>query len=605
MDRLVFPLRPRNARADGLRMAGMGLAMMLIGGVALGAGGDGSVNPLRLVGVLVGFSGLFQLLPGLLLVIRGREPGDVELVGETLKAFRGPFARRRMTLPLADVRSVLLQTGRGGARLFVGGTDATLLLDSAEFAAPDGLARLALALRERIHALPEGAARVAHLDQQVEVARALDRQRPWATYTFLASVLLAFGLQLREGALTDPIAMIRLGAGVPALIQEGEWFRLVSANFLHGVDVHIFANALAIWLLGSLLEKLVGPWRLVIVYLLSALGGAVASTLWSGAPMMVGASTAIFGLFGALVVTDRIYRWQVPPVMRQSIRWLVVVVAINVVLSLSVPQIDKAAHLGGFVVGMAAAWLVLPRDRRLRPLDPGGTRMWLGALALSALFAGGLVRAAQNARDFNPRTGLLVLAHHPDLPPELLNNTAWMVVIEPSTPPDALEVALEMAERAVAAVPDTPSFLDTRAGARFRLGQVEGALADERLAFALEPGPVYAAHLLRMLRDAGALADVTATLEEVGRVVLAGVPGGAFTILGRYEAAGEAGLFVARVNRPGAEPARLAPATLDRVLPAGATIRVLRVDPSLEAEGKSLRADEYQAWADRGQGELP
>ncbi|MEZ4468448.1 MAG: hypothetical protein R3F43_29430 [bacterium] len=108
-----------------------------------------------------------------------------------------------------------------------------------------------------------------------------------------------------------------------------------------------------------------------------------------------------------------------------------------------------------------------------------------------------------------------------------------------------------------------------------------------------------------MLRDAGALADVTATLEEVGRVVLAGVPGGAFTILGRYEAAGEAGLFVARVNRPGAEPARLAPATLDRVLPAGATIRVLRVDPSLEAEGKSLRADEYQAWADRGQGELP
>ncbi|MEZ4468446.1 MAG: hypothetical protein R3F43_29420 [bacterium] len=56
-------------------MAGMGLAMMLIGGVALGAGGDGSVNPLRLVGVLVGFSGLFQLLPGLLLVIRGREAG--------------------------------------------------------------------------------------------------------------------------------------------------------------------------------------------------------------------------------------------------------------------------------------------------------------------------------------------------------------------------------------------------------------------------------------------------------------------------------------------------------------------------------------------------
>ncbi|MCB9549497.1 MAG: rhomboid family intramembrane serine protease [Myxococcales bacterium] len=606
MDRLVFPLRRRNTRVEGLRMAGVGLAMMVAGGLGLGAGGGGVVSPFRLIGVLIAFSGFFQLLPGLLLVIRGREEGDVELDGERLVAFRGPFARRRQTLDLRDIRSILLQSGRGGARLFIGGTQTTLVLDSGEFATADGLARLALALRERIQALPDGTARVAHLDAQVDVARALDRQRPWATWAFIASIILAFGLQLRQGALEDPVAMIRLGAGVPALIAEGEWFRLVSANFLHGFDVHVFANGLALWMLGSLLERLVGPWRLVIIYLTSALGGALASTLWSDAAMMVGASTAIFGLFGALVVTDRVYRWQIPPVMRQSIRWLVILVAINVVISLPVPQIDKAAHLGGFVAGMAVAWLILPRDGRFRPQDPGGTVVWLGALALSALFGVGLVQAAYNARDFNPRGALEALASHPDLPPGMLNNTAWMVVIQRDAPMDALEVALAMAERAVTAEPDEPSFLDTRAGARFRLGQLEGALADERRAFALSPGAVYAAHLHRMIRDAGAADGVTASLGDVARVEVAGLPTGAFTLLGVYSAPGtDGGLFLARVNDPAATTARLAPATLERVLPEGARIEIRRVDASLEIEGERLRAGEYMAWPDTGVGELP
>lgn len=586
-------------------MALIGVAMLIGGGWLLSGAAPGPVSLMRLAGILLAFQGIFQIVPGLLLAVRGRVEADIELRPDAFVAFAHTLAARPVTLPLADVRSVMVQVGRRGSRIFVGGTQTTLVVDSDELARPEDLQRLALALREALRAQPDGEARLRTLDRQVEETRLLDRVRPWATWALITTITLAFGLQLREHALEDPVAMLRLGAGSAALVAEGEWFRLFSANFLHAFETHLILNGLGLWLLGALLERLLGPWRLIIIYLASALGGAVASTLWDGAPIMMGASTAVFGLAGGLWVTERVFRWQIPPIFRQSIRLLSVVVLLNLVVGFTAPLVDQAAHLGGFATGMGAAWLVLPRDRKFRPLDPGGFKTWLAAVALAAAFGAGLIAAARNARDFEPQVALAALLHHPTSDPGLLNNTAWMMVARPETNQETLEVALAMADKALAAEPGLATFLDTRGGALYRLGRVDEAIVVERSAFAADPNKVYAAHLERMLGWVRPVLDTTVVPEDMHRAELRGGPPGPVTVLGTYRSGHQTGFFIARAEREGGEDVRLAPANLGLELPEEVELEIRWVGASLPAEVEKLRANEYQAWLDVGAGELP
>ena len=143
----------------------------------------------------------------------------------------------------------------------------------------------------------------------------------------------------------------------PVGVADGEWYRMLTAAFVHQEFWHLGLNMYALWILGRMLEPVLGRWRFVTLYVLSALGGSAASLL---APDVIsyGASGAVFGLMGALFVVLRRFGRDVTAVL--------VILAINAVFGFVVPGIDWRAHLGGLITGavLAFAFAHAPRAHR-------------------------------------------------------------------------------------------------------------------------------------------------------------------------------------------------------------------------------------------------
>ena len=169
--------------------------------------------------------------------------------------------------------------------------------------------------------------------------------------------LIGFGvpdLNLRFGNL----AIARNGFELIG-VAEGEYYRLITAAFLHANLIHILFNMFALAQLGPTLEQALGRARFLALYLLSALGGSVLS-YWLSSPgqLGVGASGAIFGLFGAYYVVVRR--------LGGDTQSILVLLGINLLITFTVPNIDWRAHLGGLVTGavIAAAFAYVPRGPR-------------------------------------------------------------------------------------------------------------------------------------------------------------------------------------------------------------------------------------------------
>jgi membrane associated rhomboid family serine protease len=177
------------------------------------------------------------------------------------------------------------------------------------------------------------------------------------TKILVAVNVILFGLQLlTDDRITNRFAMQGLAVAV-----EGEWYRLLSSAFLHTGITHLALNMLALWFVGAAVEPRLGRWRYLTVYLLSALGGSVLSyVLDSPFQASVGASGAVFGLFGALFVLMLRLRFDV--------RGLLAIIAINVVIGfLPGFNINWRAHLGGLLVGglLTAVMVYAPQRSRL------------------------------------------------------------------------------------------------------------------------------------------------------------------------------------------------------------------------------------------------
>jgi membrane associated rhomboid family serine protease len=137
---------------------------------------------------------------------------------------------------------------------------------------------------------------------------------------------------------------------IPAAIAQGEWWRLLTSTVLHGGILHLLFNMYALYWLGPQLERSLGNVRFAALYVLSALGGSIASYWFSDLnTVSVGASGAIFGLITATIVIGR--------EMRNDVSQLVVLLGINVVIGFLQVGIDWRAHFGGAAVGAAVAYL--------------------------------------------------------------------------------------------------------------------------------------------------------------------------------------------------------------------------------------------------------
>jgi membrane associated rhomboid family serine protease len=217
-------------------------------------------------------------------------------------------------------------------------------------------------------------------------------ERPLVTWTLVAiNVLVYIGEIVSSTTLVNDGAMV--GKFSPTIgVADGQWYRLVTSAFLHeppggGFGIfHILFNMWALIVVGPALERLLGRTRFLAVYLVSALGGSVLFYLIA-APTAVGlgASGAIFGLFGAWFVLARR--------LRLDARQVVGLIVLNLVISFTVSGIAWQAHIGGLIAGSAltAAYAYAPRTNR--------TLIQLAATAamVGLLVAGVLLRDNQLA----------------------------------------------------------------------------------------------------------------------------------------------------------------------------------------------------------------
>jgi rhomboid protease GluP len=187
--------------------------------------------------------------------------------------------------------------------------------------------------------------------------------KPFLTYTFLGINLIFFLLMVFAGlslfpndisGSTDQRVLIEFGAKVNTLIQAGEIWRLLASTFIHIGVIHLLFNLYALWALGPLTEESLGHRRFFMVYILSGLGGSIASFLFSSA-LSAGASGAIFGLLGALLY----YSYKRPALWKSGLGMnLVVVILVNFGFGFVQPGIDNFAHLGGFITGTISCVLL-------------------------------------------------------------------------------------------------------------------------------------------------------------------------------------------------------------------------------------------------------
>ena len=193
------------------------------------------------------------------------------------------------------------------------------------------------------------------------------------TAVLIAVNVVVYVLGLAGGSLAlefGNIALARSG-GETIGVADGELYRLVTAAFLHGGTFHLLSNMFALYTVGPQLEAALGRAQFLALYLLSAVGGSTLSFLVSDpATLGVGASGAIFGLFGAFYVVVRR--------LGGDTRSILVLLGINLVITFAVPIIDWRAHLGGLLTGalVAVAFAYAPR---------GSTRTQVQATACVAV----------------------------------------------------------------------------------------------------------------------------------------------------------------------------------------------------------------------------
>jgi membrane associated rhomboid family serine protease len=200
------------------------------------------------------------------------------------------------------------------------------------------------------------------------------RGRPVVTLSIIAICVAVYLLQIVPGS-----SVTRDYSYVPALTLY-EPYRMLTAAFLHspGLPIHIAFNMYALWITGPYLEQLLGRWRFAVLYLVSAIGGSVGMLVladpYNESWMVygVGASGAIFGLFGAIFVLN--HR------LGQQTAQIVGLIVVNFLISRFVPNVAWQAHLGGLVTGVVAAAVLAyaPRPRR-------GLVQVLGLVAVSIL----------------------------------------------------------------------------------------------------------------------------------------------------------------------------------------------------------------------------
>jgi rhomboid protease GluP len=177
----------------------------------------------------------------------------------------------------------------------------------------------------------------------------------------------------------DGLTLLRFGAKSRYEIQvAGEWWRLVTAGYLHGGLFHIFMNSWVLLDVGAQVEELYGAGRMFVFYTIATIGGFYLSCLWSPG-LSIGASAGIMGLIGVMIAWGTTHRSAIGDAVRgQYIRWVIYMLIIGLLPGFNV---DNAAHVGGLASGFGIAYLAGTQRYEGSPVE----KLWKVAAALCIL----------------------------------------------------------------------------------------------------------------------------------------------------------------------------------------------------------------------------
>ena len=315
------------------------------------------------------------------------------------------------------------------------------------------------------------------------------------TLAFALLLLAAFGVQ----NLVYPVGgfpfeeeyLVRMGANTPDLVSDGQWFRLVTANFLHRDLRHLVLNLSVILLLAATLEPIFGRRRTVVLIVSSCLAGTLGSSFITMPALSIGASTAAFGLVGATLYAVAV-RWREMP--RGS--WLAAaVIALLMLLEFAeLPEnnvVDRGAHRAALVAGFAVAALLAQPHDLIDLARRTSARVTLVMSALLLIAAAGIGHGVSQfwttadqsllqwaeARMLNRSAGVFEV-----------NNRAQLIAEASQVERGTMQRAALRMRSVTRSYPFISAFWDTQAMVHFRLGHFERAVQDQRNAIAVDRG---------------------------------------------------------------------------------------------------------------------
>ena len=202
-------------------------------------------------------------------------------------------------------------------------------------------------------------------------------------FVFLANLAQGSSFGRTSGSLFEKGALFIRVPIYPGGLAEGEWWRLLTAAFLHASIIHLGMNMFVLWFIGAPVEQAIGRGRFLALYVVSGLAGSAGALLFDPYAVTVGASGAIFGILGAALVLE----WQRSYVLGGQALGLIVV---NLVLTFAIPNISIGGHLGG-LAGGALSMLALSRFGRTHAIY--GRPGLMGVLGLIAVGVGAVLVA--------------------------------------------------------------------------------------------------------------------------------------------------------------------------------------------------------------------
>jgi len=182
------------------------------------------------------------------------------------------------------------------------------------------------------------------------------------TYTLIAINILVYMLSvlLSQSIIDiDMEVLVKQGALFgPIVVLGGEWWRLFTAMFLHGGMTHLLMNMFSLYLIGRGAEQYFNTQSYLSIYLFSGLLGGLASLYMHPASVGIGASGAIFGIFGAMAGFFLAHREQIEAHTKAFMKEFAIIIGINLVIGFSIPSVDVSAHAGGLMVGFIGGYII-------------------------------------------------------------------------------------------------------------------------------------------------------------------------------------------------------------------------------------------------------